>query len=787
MHQIIDGDYVIVYAQSIGGRRPPNEIKPTTDRMVKIMPHEWDGETSVSARQSFIRFNNHFRNIRELVFYPTEKNERVTLNNLTGSGPANASPYANDNFMTGEAGLRMATGDRSCLTFTDSDVDTSPSAHDDRMEYLFANTKNIRQTGSVISFGMVIKVISDQEKTGYQFCQIELAAAEGDRVLIVAIKVPKEREVSSLYLKEQKVSLYMDKLVVQRFIGVDKGYFTMKEYGKQDDDKPMGSGSHAFYNLDLGDDMEKDLFENYSHEVGKACLEPNQFNAGLFEEWREMIPPQTLDEHMKNIQELYTREALLAVGQLKVPRMASTDNDYQNLTALTDRNDPVRRKLHIIRDAQSYVMMRRRDLEFERLQEYNFGKKIGQGLPRPRRTTSVRYRRVDSDMPPPPRLPARSHSMTSFPRLPARSHSMTPRPRTPALSHSSGSTTPTNSPLRRAQMVKQPKGKYVLVTGNDKLKEILDRLVLEPSFQRLKTQSKRTTAGEYASLIRKAEENMWNIKIPSVGRYQVSDSGGGGLVRPNAGAGKYAGAKADDGGNARANTVAGGNTAVKASAGGTAGARPGTRASIGAQAGSKAHVVVKYEADTQTGADTRADSGGDAPANTAGSSKAAATTVATVDTDAAVGTSTGTALNAGADEDSDWSDDDEEGGVSLTPEPVNSEQELPSPATLSKTPTLDGQRDLESSLSTQESLVRKRSQRSPSSEEDSPVKRSQNGGGGVSTRTVSPEDNSSSNDDRKVESGGGTPDRAPSPKKRKLSDDDDAAMRGDRSNITELT
>lgn len=786
MHQTIDGDYVIVYVQSIGGRRPPNEIKPTTERMVKIMPHERDGETSVSARQSFIRFNNHFRNIRELVFYPTEKSERVTLNNLTGSGPANASPYANDNFMTGEAGLRMATGDRSCLTFTDSEVDTSPSAHDDRMEYLFANTKNIRQTGSVISFGMVIKVISDRKKTGYQFCQIEFAAAEGDRVLIVAIKVRKERDVSSLYLKEQKLSLQMDELVVQRFIEVDQGYFTMKEYGKQNDDRPMGPGSHAFYNLDLGDDMEKDLFENYSHEVGKACLEPNQFNAGLFEEWREMIPPQTLDEHMKNIQELYTREALLAVGQLKVPRMAGTDNDYQNLTALMDRNDPMRRKLHIIRDAQSYVMMRRRDLEFERLQEYNFGKKIGPGLPRPRRTTSVRYRRVNSDMASLPCLPTRSHSMTSLPRLPARTHSMTPRPRTPALSHSSGSTTPTNSPLRRAQMVKQPKGKYVFVTSNDMLKEILDRLVLEPSFQRLKTQSKYTTAGEYASLCRKAEENMWNIKIPSVGRYQVSDSGGGGLVRPNAGAGRYAGAKAGAGGNAHANTVAGGNTAVKASAGGTAGARPGARANIGAQARSKAHVAVEYEADTQTGADTRADAGGDARANTVRGNNAAANTVATMDTGATVG-STGTALNAGADEDSDWSDDDEGGGVRLTPEPVNSEQELPPPVTMSKTRTLNGQRDSEPSLSTQESLLRKRSQRSPSSEESSPVKRSQNGGGGVSTRSVSPQDNSSSNDDVKVESGGGTPNRAPSPKKRKLSDDDDAAPRGDRSNITKLT
>ncbi|OBT73576.1 hypothetical protein VF21_07646 [Pseudogymnoascus sp. 05NY08] len=844
MQQILEGDYVIVYVQSIGGRRPPNEIKPTEERMVRIMPFERNGDTSVSAQQSFIRFNNHFRNIRELVFYPTRKNERVTLDNLKGPSPQDASSDANKSPMTGEAGVRMATGDRSCTSVTDCDVDPSPSAHDDRMEHLFANTQNIRQRGSVISFGMVI---NDGNDTGYEFCQIEFAAAEGDRVLIVAIKVPDKGNLSSLYLKKQPVNVYMHELVVQRFIGVDKGNFTMKEYGKQDGDEtsaPLGPKSHAFYNLDLGDYMEKDLFENYSHEVGRACLEPNQFNAGLFEEWREMIPSQTLDEHMKKIYELYTQEALLAVGQLKTPRMESSDNGSQNLVALTGGNDRVRRKLHIIRDAQMYAMSRRKDLEFERLQEYNFGTKIGPGLPRPRRTTSVRYRPVDSNMEPRPCLPARSHSMA-------------PRPRTPALSHSSGSTTPTNSPVRRAQMAKAAKGKDKLVTGNDKMKEILDRLVLEPSFQRLKTQSKGTTAGEYARLRRKAEENMWNVKIPSLGRNQVSDSGGGGLIRPGRNAGAKSGARADirphllsdsgGGGLVRPNARAGRNASAKSGAGGKDGAKAGARANIIAQAGSKAHFAVEYDVDTETGADrradagrvarantavaggniaanagagrnsgakvaadgtagarvnigalagakahadtkadTKADAGGDAGPNTVAGSNAAANTVATVDTGAAVGAGTSAALNAGTDDDSDWSDDDEEGGVRLTPEPVHSEQELPSPATLSKSRTLDGQRDSEPSLLTQGGFLGKRSQRSPSPEEGSPVKRSQNGGGGVSTRTVSPENSSSSNDDGKVESGGGTPDRAPSPKKRKLSDDDDAAAAAGRSNITKL-
>ncbi|ELR10511.1 hypothetical protein GMDG_04789 [Pseudogymnoascus destructans 20631-21] len=424
MQQILDGDYVIVYIQSIGGRRPPNEINPTTDRMVRIMPFERDGEISVSARQSFIRFNNHFRNIRELVFYPTRKSGRVTLDNLKGSGPQDTSPDANNSSMTGEAGVRMATGDRSCSTFTDCDVDPSPSAHDDRMEYLFANTKNIRQKGSEISFGMVINT---ENTTGYEFCQIELAAAEGDRVLIVAIKVPKEKKLSSLYLKKQPLNVDMHELVVQRFIGVDKGFFTMKEYGKQDNDEPMGPKSHTFYNLDLGEDMEKDLFQNYSHEVGRACLEPHQFNAGLFEEWRQMIPSHTMDEHLKNIYELYTQEALLVVGQLKTPPMDSSDDGHQNLRALTEENDRLRRKLHILRDAQTYVMLRRKDLEFERVQEYNFGKKIGPGLPRTRRTTSVRRRPTNSNTAPRPLTPALIHSSGS-------TTNTTARPRTPPIS-----------------------------------------------------------------------------------------------------------------------------------------------------------------------------------------------------------------------------------------------------------------------------------------------------------------------------------------------------------------
>ncbi|KFY79683.1 hypothetical protein V499_01352 [Pseudogymnoascus sp. VKM F-103] len=1038
MQEIIHGDYLIVYVQSIGGRRPPNEIHPTSERMVRILPVGGNGGASASGPQSFIRFNNHFRNIRDLVFYPTRKNERVTLDNLKGPSPQIASPEdANKSPMAAEAGVRMATGDRSCTIFNDFDVDPLPLAHDDRMEHLFAHTDNIRQRGSVISFGMVV---NDDKKTGYEFCQLEFAAAEGDRILIVAIKIPDEKKkFSSLKLKKQILNVDLEELVIQNFIGVDKGFFAIKEYGKQDGDEtsaPLGPKSHEFYNLDLEKSMEKDLFENYSHEVGRVCLEANQFNAGLFEEWREMIPSQTMDEHLKNIYELYTQEALSIVEQLKTPPMDGSDGGHQDLTALTGGNDQLRRKLHIVRDAQTYVMSRRKDLEFERVQEYNFGKKIGPGLPRPRRTTTVIRRPTGGYMAPRPHIPDLSYSsgsttprartptqghirgnMTNVtprprapplsyssshmggdttnvrprPRTPPQSYSSgnmtntTPRPHTPALSYSSGSTTPTNSPVRRAQMVKldKGKGKEVLATGNETLKEILERLMKNPSFIRMKDKPKgKYTAGELVRLRRQAEENMWNIKIPSlgrslvsdsgrggmlhltvdrshslgrslvpdsggsgllhltvdrshslgrslvpdsrgggllhptvghplgrnrvsdsggggilqptvddhrgrrnrvsdsggggllsptvghplrrnrvsdysssgiihptvddrpwrrnrvsdsggggllrpsvghsVGRNLVSDSGGGGLVRPNAGAGRNAGAeegakagarantsarpgsrvhltveydadtqtgansRADAGGDARTNTVAGSNAAANADAGGK-GAQAGARFNIGPQTGSKAHVAVKYDADTQTGADTRVDAGGDARANTVAGSSVAANTLATMDTGATVGANTGTALNTDNDEDWESSDDDEEGGVSLTPEPVNTKQELPPLATLSKPRTLDGQSDSVSSRSTQESMARKRSQRPLSSDEDSPVKRSQNGGGGVSIRSVSTEDNSSSNDDRKIESGGGTPDKAPSPKKRKLSDDNHAAPGGGRSDITKLT
>ena len=402
--------------------------------MLRIFSLQQEGGLSVGARTSFIRFNNRFRNIREIVFYPTEKSERtVDLKKLTAFRRNGAPRNAGDKFID-EAGMRMATNDRACMTYTEYDVDQSPTANDNRMVHLFSDKENIRQKGSVISFGMVV---DNANTTGYEFCQVELAAADGDRVLLVAIKIPDGNNVSSLYLQKQPQTIDMHELVIQRFVRVDRGHFIVKEYGKPVDEPAgnLGAKSPEFYKLNLGELRDKELFVGYTRQVARACIEVDQFNAGLFEEWRQMVPTQTIDQHLQLIHDLYTQEINQTAGH---PGFGPAHS--QHLGAQSDRNDRLRLKLQILIDAQKYVDSKRRDLEFERVQEYNFGKKIGPGI------------QVASDK-------TVVASVT------------TPRPSTPDLSLS-GSTTPTNSPNRRAAMAKMAAEQDD--ADNEKLREVLE-------------------------------------------------------------------------------------------------------------------------------------------------------------------------------------------------------------------------------------------------------------------------------------------------------------------------
>ncbi|KFZ17972.1 hypothetical protein V502_04333 [Pseudogymnoascus sp. VKM F-4520 (FW-2644)] len=863
IQEVVHGDYLIVYIQSIGGRHPAKNIRPTTERMLRIFFLQQEGGLSVSARTSFIRFNNRFRNIREIVLYPTKKtDDRVDLKLLTAFRRNGAPQNAGYKFID-EAGMRMATNDRACTTYTDYDVDPSPTAHDNRMVHLFSDKENIRQKGSVISFGMVVDTV---KTTGYEFCQVELAAADGDRVLLVAIKIPDGNNVSSLYLKKQPQTIDMHELVIQRFVGVDRGHFVVKEYGKPVDEPAgsLGAKSFEFYKLDLGELRDKSLFTDYTRQVARACLDTDQFNAGLFEEWRQMVPTQTIDQHLQIIHDLYTQEIQRAAGHSG--GMGFDPAHSQHLGAQSGRNDRLRLKLQILIDAQKYVDSRRRGLEFERIQEYNFGKKIGPGI------------QVASDK-------TVVASVT------------TPRPSTPDLSLS-GSTTPTNSPSRRAAMAAKMAAEQAEVDAeNEKLREILEGYTEKLRMASLLKKSAAPEEKEHRHDL-EAEEDMAQVIIHPkfILRKEVSDADAkgktdvgadvGGKAGANAGtnagadagasgnddhlmqiffdvmkttgtsdagvsgnsgaasnagvggkAGVYAGANAGARGNvvARGNAVARRKPNVRVNAGALrkilydtirenesfSGANRGSGAdaggiadmedAFGGNSGARSNVGARYKAASKAGDDAGAavdasvndgaamDAGAGAGISVDAGTNAgtAVDTIAGVDVDsganagAAVDTIVGAAINAPVDEDSDsdWSDDDEEGGVRLTPEPVHTVQE-PSPlGTKSKPITLDGPQE-SSSLGTQSKPITLDGQYDSdpaiSSKESSPKKRSQSGDSSVSTRSTSAEDNSSGNDDGRIESGGGTPDAMPSPKKRKLSHEDDAAKVG-RSNVTKLT
>lgn len=212
----------------------------------------------------------------------------------------------------------------------------------------------------------------------------------------------------------------------------------------------------------------------------------------------------------------------------------------------------------------------------------------------------------------------------------------------------------------------------------------------------------------------------------------------------------------------------------------TAGASVDTGVAAATNVGASVYtdVAVATNAGANAGANADANTGANAVTNTAATMDAGADVAMNDGTDVPIDAGAGDAMDTSADEvgsgdgaEADWdsSDDDEEGGVRLTPEPVNTVQISSLPDTPSEPRTLDGQYDSEPSTSSGNTTSNKRSQSEVS---------------GVSPNS---EDNSSGNDDGKNESGGGTPDQMPSPKKRRLSPPEDNSAKAGRSNITKLT
>ncbi|OBT66679.1 hypothetical protein VE03_03974 [Pseudogymnoascus sp. 23342-1-I1] len=784
VRQMLRGDYVIVYVQSVGGKFPPKDITPTTDRFIRIMPFGQEVQSGVC--RTYIRFNDHFRNIRQLLPYPIRKTGPIALENLTALGTN--GPLPRPAFID-EAGIRMATDSKACRIITDYDVDTLPKAHDSRMKLLLTNTANIREWGSGISFGMVPNT---PDSTGYEFCQVELAAAVGDRVLFVAIKIPDKSNVSSAFLKKQPQSIDMREFVQENFANLNDGHFEVKEYGQpgEENNVNLGLKSHEFYGLGLGEQKSKELFNGYTRQVGRALIEPNRFNIGLFEEWRQLISPRTIDRHLHDLHDMYTQEVLMVTKQMNIPAerfgILNGAEGFMNSRYMSDRSERLSRKLRILCDGQMYVAGRRRDIEYERLVEYNFAMKIG-------------------------------------PHLKKGSSGKNPRSGSPDTD-SSGSTTPTNSPRVTTEMARLVSENAALTAQNRNLKKMVETLLAE-------SEPKSPGGPEEESKTSEGEEEQVQAVIQHPGKKRQVEFAED-VVRWEAGVETGAAAATDAG--ADADTDADTDAATDAATDAGAGDDDGAGASTDAGADADTDIATDAGADADSDAGAATDAGSNADANTAANSDVNSGANGEANASAAMDTGAGVAMNDGtdaassygiilydsddyvtdgeddvamdgvadvamddggdvalddgvilytgdvvaattsasvnvsdADSDSDWdtdwnagynadsSDDDEEGGVSLTPEP----------AMTYKPRTLDGQCDAEPSTSSGASSPKKRSQSE------------------ISKASTSSEDNSSDNGDDNIHSRGGALDPMPSPKKRKLSPPGDDSAKAGRSEV----
>ena len=638
--------------------------------MVKIMPLHQEGEDRIAAK-SFFRFNNLFRNIHELVLYPTEKSGKVCLENLTGMGPKNGeSRDPIDDYIIDEAGMRMEMG--NSFAFHDFDIETMSGAHDTRIESLFAEVENIREEGSVISFGMVVDNVST---TGYEFCQVELAAAQGDRVLLVGIKIPNHGNISSLHLKRQPQNENMHELATQQFLEVDQGFFTVKEYGKQKDygqaKVNLGPRSHQFYNLELGGRLDQEVFEDYTEQVGSAFLQGSHFNATLFEEWRQMIPFQTIDRHLKVIYMSYTNEIALIAGKLNTPGMEPEgmgpgDVPYVNHGPVSNEYDDMRHSLHNLRAAKMYVAERGRDLEYERALEYDFGLGLEPNvkpvnmmdtmMPGYWKACMGKANETETDE---TETDDTETDEIKVDKGKAVARNTAPSPRTPEKSHNKFSTTPTSYSIRIAEIARlnienrQLTTNYnQLASDREEMRQTLASLLADPRFYANSNAANGPDLDEETRLQLDGTRNRARVLINA--------------SRPDGYPVAVPGAEANMQGAFRRGIAAG----FVGDLGGNAGGIAGATFVVDSDA------VVGVIAGVIAGPISGANSDGNAVTNASSVIGNSANIGPVVDTGVpvAMNVDAGATANATAsgDADLDSGDDDEEGGVRLVPEPASS-------------------------------------------------------------------------------------------------------------------
>lgn len=281
-----------------------------------------------------------------------------------------------------EAGMRFSPSPQCCRLIRKSEYrDAEKQMRDGCLEAILEDPEAIRSRGSTICFGMVMH---QDGKSGFEFCQVELAAADGKmRELIVGIKIPgDEKLVSSLYIHRQELTDCMYDLHQARLRGNYEGLFVIKKYGTPMKDMRRGMLSgDTTPRSKTKDEERKSIWEGQLWDVARACIDNDRFNAGTFEEWLQPFLDEDVDEALRKldfITFLYIQERLAASLELNAlrenPAENLEDDDlFQDLPESTEEIRVMKQRVYVTRDGENYVKTRYEMLEYESAREKEYG------------------------------------------------------------------------------------------------------------------------------------------------------------------------------------------------------------------------------------------------------------------------------------------------------------------------------------------------------------------------------------------------------------------------------
>jgi len=286
-------------------------------------------------------------------------------------------------FISTEAGIRFSPDPQCCRRMKKSEYrDAENQMRDGCLEAILADPEAIRSRGSTICFGMGMH---QDGKSGYEFCQVELAAADGQmRELIVGIKIPGDdvKPVSSLYIHRQDLTDCMHDLHEARLRGNYEGLFVIKKYGTpmRDMKRGMLSGDTTPRSITKNEER-KSIWEGQLFDVARACIDNDRFNAGTFEEWLQPFLEEDVDEALRKLDFvtfLYIQERLATSLELNAlrdnPARDLEDDDlFQDLPESSEEIRVMKQRVFVSRDGENYVRARCEMLEYESSREKEYG------------------------------------------------------------------------------------------------------------------------------------------------------------------------------------------------------------------------------------------------------------------------------------------------------------------------------------------------------------------------------------------------------------------------------